>query len=104
MDDVVLRRRAAPISDAVTPRIWNAPPNTIGIPAVGDSDGLTLGLVLGLALGDCEGEELGLVEGLPLGLTEGLALGLDDGEMLGDDDGDTLGLSLGACVLSQQAR
>ena len=67
-------------------------PMTIDVgDTLGDSEGLTLGEMLG----EPDGDTLGEVDGLPLGEMLGLALGLVLGEIDGLPDGDTDGLALG---------
>ena len=68
--------------------------------ALGLSEGLSEGNVLGDDDGDVEGKKVGVVVGLSLGDEDGLNVGNPVGNALGDADG----LTEGASVFAQQFR
>ena len=72
--------------------------------ALGEVDGLALGLKLGNAEGVVDGLLDGLVDGPALGDSDGDVLGIVDGARVGDVDGDSVGLVVGSAVSRAKQR
>ncbi len=66
--------------------------------ALGELEGLSLGLFVGFLVGLVLGESLGEFEGLSLGLFVGFLVGLALGELLGEFEGLFVGLFVGFFV------